>query len=114
MPRPAPRADTTSRVTTSHPHSELPDGPDPAPSSKTRSSDRCTWGPSRPRRCCWVAMPLRHLRIELLMTAYVASRRRLGAGLLALTTASAAFLLFAPDAHAAIVPTVPLGTAANY
>ena len=48
------------------------------------------------------------------MTAYVATRRRLGAGLLALTTASAAFLLFAPDANAAIVPTVPLGTAANY
>lgn len=48
------------------------------------------------------------------MTAYVATRRRLGAGLLALTTASAAFLLFAPNADAAIVPTVPLGTASSY
>lgn len=48
------------------------------------------------------------------MTPYIASRRRLGAGLLVLTTASAAFLMFAPNAHAAIVPTVPLGTAASY
>ena len=48
------------------------------------------------------------------MTPYVATRRRLGAGLVALTTASAAFLMFAPSAGAAIVPTVPLGTAAAY
>jgi len=48
------------------------------------------------------------------MTPYIATRRRLGAGLLVLTTASAAFLMFAPNAHAAIVPTVPLGTAASY
>src|SRR6476646_3741212 len=48
------------------------------------------------------------------MTPYIAARRRLGAGLLVLTTASAAFLMFAPNAHAAIVPTVPLGTAASY
>lgn len=48
------------------------------------------------------------------MTAYVATRRRIGAGLIVLTTASAGFLVFGSSADAAIVPTIPLGTAASY
>jgi Ice-binding-like len=49
------------------------------------------------------------------MSSYVAARRRLGACLLAATTATALLLMSgATNADAAIVPTVPLLTAANY
>ena len=49
------------------------------------------------------------------MSSYVSTRRRLGAGLLAATTATALVLVFGgATADAAIVPTVPLGTAASY
>ena len=49
------------------------------------------------------------------MSSYVSARRRLGAGLLAATTATALALVYGgATADAAIVPTVPLGTAASY
>jgi Ice-binding-like len=49
------------------------------------------------------------------MSSYVAARRRLGAALLAATTATALLLMSGgTNADAAIVPNVPLGTAAAY
>ena len=48
------------------------------------------------------------------MTHHVAVARRSGVTVIALALASAVFLMFAHTASAAIVPNVPMGTAANY
>src|SRR5688572_5663822 len=48
------------------------------------------------------------------MTTHAAVTRRMGATLIALTTTAAVFLTTGSTANAAVAPTVPLGTSANY
>lgn len=82
-------------------------------SADSRIESRPWWGwwdgESRRSRLVGVSSP----RNKLSMTLHLATTRRLGAVLIAVMTATAALVTTGTAAHAAIVPTVPLGTSAN-